>query len=100
METNGSFSAAFCESAALRETGSPSQSPTVTALPKGEPLAKPVTLRGLPRAPTLGELANPQDLTERARTLAGELASVARLRWSTNKKLPRRVAGGAFIFLF
>ena len=33
--------------------GSPSQSPAVTALPKGEPLAKPETLHGLPRPLTL-----------------------------------------------
>ena len=39
VEGNGICSAAFCESAALRENGSPSQSPSVTALPKGEPLA-------------------------------------------------------------
>ena len=36
---NGICSAAFCESAALRLASSPSQSPSVTALPKGEPLA-------------------------------------------------------------
>ena len=37
---NGICSAAFCESAALRGiVGSLSQSPAVTALPKGEPLA-------------------------------------------------------------
>ena len=39
VEENGICSAAFCESAALRIAGSPSQSPSVTALPKGEPLA-------------------------------------------------------------
>ena len=39
MEGNGICSAAFCESAALRLASSPSQSPAVTALPKGEPLA-------------------------------------------------------------
>ena len=50
------------------------------APPKGEPLAKPVTLCGLPRAPPLGELANPQDLTERARTLAGKLPNEVRLK--------------------
>ena len=38
-------------------TTSPSQSPSVTALPKGEPLAKPESLRGMPRPPTLGEVA-------------------------------------------
>ena len=36
---NGICSAAFCESAALRLASSPSQSPLVTTLPKGEPLA-------------------------------------------------------------
>ena len=66
VKANGRCSAAFYESAALRLAGSPSpsslrdsspkgerarpqasspsQSPAVTALPKGEPLAKPVTL--------------------------------------------------------
>ena len=39
VEKNGIFSAAFCESMALRLAPSPSQSPSVTALPKGEPLA-------------------------------------------------------------
>ena len=36
---NGICSAAFCESAALRLASPPSQSPLVTTLPKGEPLA-------------------------------------------------------------
>ena len=36
VTANGICSTAFCESAALREASSPSQSPTVTALPKGE----------------------------------------------------------------
>ena len=40
---NGICSAAFCESAALRLASSPSQSPLVTTLPKGEPLAKSET---------------------------------------------------------
>ena len=35
----------------------PSQSPSVTAPPKGEPLAKPFTLRGLPKPLPLGEVA-------------------------------------------
>ena len=37
METNGIYSAAFCESAALREKGSPSQSSPVglASSPKG-----------------------------------------------------------------
>ena len=39
VEKNSSCSAAFCESAALRLASSPSQSPLVTTLPKGEPLA-------------------------------------------------------------
>ena len=34
----------------------PHQSPAVTALPKGESLAKPVTLCGLPRPLPLGEV--------------------------------------------
>ena len=38
------------------QASSPSQSPAVTALPKGEPLAKPVTLCGLPRPLPLGEV--------------------------------------------
>jgi len=42
VEGNGICSAAFCESAAGR-VGSPSQSPAVTALPKGEPRALPET---------------------------------------------------------
>ena len=33
----------------------------VPPLPKGEALAKRCTLRGLPRAPTLGELASHSD---------------------------------------
>ena len=36
---NGICNAAFYESAALRLASSPSQSPLVTTLPKGEPLA-------------------------------------------------------------
>ena len=36
---NGICSAAFCERAALRLASSPLQSPLVTTLPKGEPLA-------------------------------------------------------------
>ena len=44
VKENGICSAAFCESAALRGiVGSPSQSPAVTALPKGEPRALPET---------------------------------------------------------
>ena len=44
VKENGRCSAAFCESAALRGiVGSPSQSPAVTALPKGEPRALPET---------------------------------------------------------
>ena len=35
----------------------PSPSPSVTAPPKGEPLAKPFTLRGLPKPLPLGEVA-------------------------------------------
>ena len=41
VTANGICSAAFCESAALGIAGSPSQSPSVTALPKGEPRARP-----------------------------------------------------------
>ena len=54
---NGICSAAFCESAALRLASSPSQSPTVTALPKGEPLAVPANFIFLPRPLPLGEVA-------------------------------------------
>ena len=39
VAVNSICSDAFCESAALRLASSPSQSPLVTALPKGEPLA-------------------------------------------------------------
>ena len=53
---NGICSAAFCESAALRLASSPSQSPTVTALPKGEPLAVPANFIFLPRPLPLGEV--------------------------------------------
>ena len=57
VKANGICSAAFCESAALRLASSPSQSPTVTALPKGEPLAVPANFIFLPRPLPLGEVA-------------------------------------------
>ena len=56
VKANGSCSAAFCESAALREASSPSQSPSVTALPKGEPLAVHANFISLPRPLPLGEV--------------------------------------------
>ena len=61
VTANGSCSAAFCESAALREASSPSQSPTVTALPKGEPLAVHANFISLPRPLPLGEVASRSD---------------------------------------
>ena len=45
---NGICSAAFCESAALRLASSPLQSPLVTTLPKGEPLAWRESFRACP----------------------------------------------------
>ena len=56
VKANGICSAAFCESAALRLASSPSQSPTVTALPKGEPLAVHANFIFLPRPLPLGEV--------------------------------------------
>ena len=53
---NGICSAAFCESVALRLASSPSQSPTVTALPRGEPLAVHANFISLPRPLPLGEV--------------------------------------------
>ena len=68
VEGNGICSAAFCESAALRAAGSPSQSPSVTALPKGEPLAWRCSFWLKRKA--CGHACSP----------SGELSSVARLR--------------------
>ena len=56
VKANGICSAAFCESAVLRLASSPSQSPTVTALPKGEPLAVHANFISLPRPLPLGEV--------------------------------------------
>ena len=56
VKANGICSAAFCESTTLRLASSPSQSPTVTALPKGEPLAVPANFISLPRPLPLGEV--------------------------------------------
>ena len=64
MEENGICSAAFCESAALREKHPLSLCCAKPAPPRGRLWALPETLPPPPKAVPLGKVASPQAMTE------------------------------------